>query len=127
MGDLITSYGETVRRVDLEHAASNHVSGARVAGYAGVELAKKALDGDLAALDQFHELAGLVTGVSEHGEGWPVRLTNEDGGRVVFQATNENGFACTVVDAAELASWILSPVGKQALARRGIIVPPGER
>lgn len=136
--DLRTSRGEVVRRADLERAAgtpARFVRGdPRVAGYEGVELARAALAGDRAALDEFHERAGLaLPGVTEHGEGGVVRLVlSEDvrgepvrqrEARAVFQATNEGGNNSTCVDAAQLVAWVVSPEGRAALARRGITVP----
>jgi len=137
-GDLRTSTGEIVWRAGLERAAKDDPS---VAGYEGVELAKAALHGDQAALDQFHGLTGLVLpGVAEHGEGDPVRLVmitirkvvhglevrgasvyqSSGNDRAAFQATYECGYNCTLIDAGELVAWILSPEGRAALERRGI-------
>lgn len=146
--DLRTSLGEVVRRVDLDRAAgapSRFVhDDPSVAGYEGVELARAALAGDQAALDEFHELAGLaLPGVAEYSEGDAVRLVmseideeveglevqgepvcrRADDARAAFQATNENRNNCTLIDAAELVAWVLSPEGRAALARRGVIVP----
>lgn len=147
--DFRTSDGEVVRRVDLDRAAGSPSRFVRedpsVAGYEGVELAKAALMGDQAALDEFHELAGLaLPGVTEYGEGFAVRLVmreideqveglevqgepacqHDDDGRAVFQATNEGGHNSTCIDVAELVGWIFSPEGRAALARRGVVVPP---
>jgi len=137
VNDLHTSQGEVVRHVDLDRAAGTPGRFVRenpnVAGYEGVRLAKAALAGNQAALDAFHALAGLVLpGVTEYGEGDVVRLVmckvDEKVGpvsqhgvaRALFQATNENKNNCTRIDAAELVTWILSPGGQAALARRGI-------
>jgi hypothetical protein len=131
-GDLRTSNGEVVRRADLDRAAGRAglVPGdPRVAGYEGIRLARAALAGDRAALDEFHELAGLVLpGVTEHGEGNVVRLVRlvpykKSDSRIMLRATNECGNNCTVVDAAELVAWIVSPEGRAALACRGIVPP----
>lgn len=132
--DLHTSLGEVVRRVDLDRAAgAPWRSGAgdpRVAGYDGVRLARAALAGDQAALDEFHDLAGLVlSGVTEYGECAVVRLTQAEpgypsgDGRAAFRATNEDGHNSTAIDAAQLVAWSLSPDGRAALARRGVVVP----
>jgi hypothetical protein len=146
--DLRTSLGEVVRRVDLDRAAGTPNRFVRndpsIAGYEGIELARAALAGDQAALDEFHELAGLtLPGVTEHNEGDAVRLVmseidekiegleiqnepicqHDDEARAVFQATNEGGNNSTCIDAAELIAWVLSPEGRAALSRRGIIVP----
>lgn len=150
--DLLTSYGEVVRRVDLDRAAGTPGRFVRddpsIAGYEGVALAKAALAGDRAALDEFHELAGLaLPGVTECTDGEVVRLIEQGGpdradadledaaeyddvvfqNDVVFQATNEAGYNCTQVSASELISWILSPEGRYALARRGVVVPSWSR
>jgi hypothetical protein len=143
--DLRASNGEVVRRVDLDRAAGTpgrfHHEDPDVAGYEGVKLARAALAGDQAALDKFHALAGLaLSGVTEHSDGDPVRLVlfrelparqllhqppvrqcAEE--RVVFLATNEHRNGCTRIDATELIAWILSSEGREALARRGILVP----
>ena len=146
--DLLTSYGEVVRRVDLDRAAGTPGRFVRddpsIAGYEGVALAKAALAGDQAALDEFHELAGLaLPGVTECTDGEVVRLIEQGGpdradadledaaeyddvvfdNDVVFQATNEAGCNCTQVGASGLISWILSPEGRSALARRGVVIP----
>jgi hypothetical protein len=144
--DLRTSNGEVVRRVDLDRAAGTPGRFRRadpgVAGYEGVELARAALAGDQAALDEFHELAGLtLPGVTEYVEGDAVRLVmrkvdekvanlevqgtpvSQHGvARAVFQATNENRNNCTLIDAPELVAWVLSPEGQTALTRRGIAI-----
>jgi hypothetical protein len=139
--NLRASNGEVVRRLDLDRAAGTPGkflrTDPRVAGYEGIELARAALAGDQTALDKFHERAGLVLpGVTEHAEGRAVRLVFEnaaDGSlhrhvdqpskdRVVFQATNEAGYSCTLIDAAELVSWIFSPEGQAALKLRGVDV-----
>lgn len=127
-GDFRASNGEIVRRVDLERAAGTPGRYTRndpsIAGYEGVELARAALAGDLAALDAFHELAGLaLPGVTEYSEGYAVRLDARDKDRVSFQATNQGGCDDTHIDAVELIAWILSPGGRAALARRGVVVP----
>lgn len=147
-GDFRTSRGEVVRRLDLDKAAgtpSRFVrADPRVAGYEGVELAKAALAGDQAALDEFHELTGLaLPGVTEYSEGDAVRLVmseideeveglevqgepvcqHDDSARAVFQATNESRNNCTLIDASELVAWVLSPEGRAALARRGVNIP----
>jgi len=143
-GDFRTSLGEVVRRVDLDQAAGSPSRFARDApggaSYEGVELAKAALAGDQAALDKFHELAGLaLPRVIEYSEGVAVRLATESVGKVfggvscevpphqdekrpVFVAWNECGHRNTRVDAAELVAWILSSEGRAALARRGVYV-----
>ncbi len=135
--DLRTSDGEVVRRVDLDRAAGTpgkfHEADSSIAGYDGVELARAALAGDRAALDEFRDLAGLVlTGVTEHNDGHEVKLimldvdTGEDvdtgKDRAAFQALNEGGHNSTNIDAAELVAWILSAEGRAALARRGVAV-----
>lgn len=146
--DLRASNGEVVRRADLDRAAGTSGKFTQedpdVAGYEGITLARAALAGDQAALDEFHERAGVaLPGVTEHGEGHVVRLVmleidEEVGGlevqgtsvrqrgevRPTFDAANQDGHDCTHVDAAELVAWILSPAGRAALARRGIAVPP---
>ena len=68
---FLASNGEAVRRIDLERAVGNR----RVAGIVGQDLARRALAGDRAALDKFHDLVGLaLVGVTEHGEVGVVRL-----------------------------------------------------
>jgi hypothetical protein len=145
--DLRTSLGEVVRRVDLDRAAGTpgrfRHADPDVAGYEGVELARTALAGDQAALDEFHELAGLtLLGVTEYVEGDAVRIVmrkvdekvadlevqgtpvSQHGvARAVFQATNENRNNCTLIDASELVAWVFSPEGRSALACRGVVVP----
>jgi hypothetical protein len=145
--DLHTSNGEVVRRDDLDQAAGtgkfarDHPSG-RIAGKEGIRLAKAAIAGDQAVLDEFHALAGLaLPGVSEYGEGEPVRLVMREvkeeiwpataGSlgcqrsdiRAAFQATNDWSHDRIAIDAAELVAWILSSDGQAALARRGVVVP----
>jgi hypothetical protein len=121
MDEFRTSSGEVVRRLDLDRAARKNP---RVAGYEGIALARAALAGDQAALDEFHGLAGLVLpDVTEHGELQVVRL-GMDGTHHVFIATNQGGYDSTAIDANGLVAWICSPQGRAALARRGIVVPP---
>ena len=148
--DYRTTYGEVVRRVDLDRAAGTPGKFTHedpgVAGFEGVSLAKAALAGDQAALDEFHERAGLaLPGVTEYGEGHVVRLVmleidDEVAGlevrgtpvrqrgevRAVFDAANQDGHDCTYVDAAQLVAWILSPEGRAALARRGVVIDSGQ-
>jgi len=136
-GDLRTSHGEVVRRVDLDAAASEPDLG--VAVDARISLAKAALVGDQAALDQFHDLEGLVLpGVTERCQRFSnreVRLgTVEkwvlDEGEssahvdkhVAFIAATDD-CSSTAIDAAALVAWIWSPSGRAALARRGVSVP----
>lgn len=131
--DFQASSGEVVRRADLERAAGvGRFSRAdpRVADYEGVALARAALAGDQAALDTFHDLAGLVLpGVTEHGEGDAVRLVlvgevqDKAETRAAFQAVNQGGNDATLIDAAEIVTWILSPEGRAALERRRTFVP----
>jgi hypothetical protein len=136
--DLHASNGEVVRRSDLDRAAGTPGrfvrADPRIASYEGSGLAKAALAGDQAALDRFHDLAGLaLPGVTEHGEGRAVRLVVqrvvpddpelEIEFRAVFQSTNQEGDDSTSIDAAELVAWILSSDGQAALARRGVAVP----
>lgn len=134
--DLRTSHGEAVRRIDLDRAA-----GTFGRWIVDQDLARHALAGDQAALDRFHDLAGLaLPGVTEYAEGEAVRLTTETVGevfggtscevpphrgeeRLVFVAWNECGYRNTRVDAAEFVVWVLSPEGRAALARRGVVIP----
>lgn len=119
MDEFRTSSGEVVRRVDLDRAAKSP----RVAGYEGLALVSAALAGDQAALDQFHERIGLVLpNVTEHAEGYAVRLLMDEG-RAVFTASNQGGYDGTAIDATELIAWICSQEGRAALARRGVVIP----
>ncbi len=125
--DLHASNGEVVRRVDLKRAA-NLPYLITDPPYRTTELAKAALAGDRAALDEFHEREGLaLPDVTEYREGDAVRLllgeVGRDQPRALFQATNEGGRNDTNIDAAELVAWILSADGRAALARRGVVVP----
>ena len=111
--DFRTSFGEVVRRADLERAAGDY----GFPGIVGQDLPLRALSGDQAALDRFHDLTGLaLPGVTEYGEKDGVRLGQTKGTRAMFRAGN------TLIDAAELVTWILSSEGGAALARRGVIV-----
>lgn len=146
-GDLRASSGEVVRRYDLDRAAGTPGKFARadpaVAGYDGVRLARAALRGDQAALDEFHERAGLVvTDVTdEYGKARASRLVMVERPKVgglefhgvcqgrevqaMFGATGADGIVCAYIDATELVAWIHSPEGRAALARRGIPIPDG--
>src|SRR4029077_7295148 len=135
--DLRTSYGEVVRRADLDAAACDPDPGVEVD--ARISLAKAALAGDRAALDKFHDLEGLVLpGVTERCQRFSnkeVRLgtvekwvLDEDESsahvdkHVAFIAATDDG-SSTAIDATALVAGILSPQGKAALARRGVDVP----
>lgn len=43
-----------------------------------------------------------LTGVREYAEGRPVRLTQNQDGRLIIQAENEGGCNCTQVDLEDL-------------------------
>lgn len=126
---LRASNGEIVSRVDLDRVAG--LTG-QFAQDEGVLLAKAALAGDQAALDEFHAGVGLVlSSVTDHDEGEGVRLVmhemdekidgREGHQRGAVRACFEAGGAR--IDAAELVAWILSPEGRAALDNRGITVP----
>ncbi len=119
--DLLTSNGEVVRRADLDAAACQPDPG--VAIDARISLAKAALAGDKAALDKFHDLEGLaLPGVTEHCYKDAVRFVALKSGAVAFLTTTDE-YSSTAIDAAEIVAWILSPDGRSALARRGVVVP----
>src|SRR5262245_59570335 len=121
--DLRTSSGDIVRRTDLEMASREPDPGAEAD--ARPSLAKAALAGDQAALDEFHDLVGLaLPGVTEHSYKDVVRLIMEEKGDVTFLARTRGGYYATAIDADELVAWILSPDGRMALERRGVVVPP---
>lgn len=123
--DFHVSNGEVVRRLDLERAAgtgSFTQADESVATYRGVDLARAALAGDQAALDEFHDQAGLaLSGVTEYAEGGAVRLLLSEG--AIFAVMNKAGEACAVIDAAEFVAWIYSSKGQAALKLRGVTVP----
>lgn len=51
----------------------------------------------------------IMAGVREHGEGFPVRLVqDEESGRLCFLASNQGGFDSTMIDARDLADWLAS-------------------
>lgn len=109
------SSGEIVRRVDLEQAIGDY----GFPGVVGQDLARRALAGDQAALDRFHDLSGLaLPGVTEYAKGKAVRLTTETVGevfggtscevpphrgaeRVVFVTWNECGYRNTRVESTD--------------------------
>jgi hypothetical protein len=139
--DLRTSNGEIVRRIDLDRAAGTPGrfigSDPTLAGYEGVRLARIALTGDQTALDEFHDRAGLVLPSTDRdsvvrlvmcpiyetilgSEGTPAHQHSET--QATFQVTDQDGDNSLCIDAAMLITWILSPEGKTALARRGVNV-----
>lgn len=138
--DLHASNGEIVRRIDLDRAAGTpgRFIGSTVAGYEGVCLARAALTGDQTALDEFHDRAGLVLPSTDRNsvvrlvmhpiyeailgsESAPVHQHGET--PAAFKVTNKDGGNITYIDAAMLVTWILSPEGRAALARRAVVVP----
>jgi hypothetical protein len=120
--DFHASNGEVVRRRDLERAAgtgSFTQADESVATCRGIDLARAALAGDQAALDKFHDQAGIaLSGVTEDAEGEAVRLLL--GECAVFAVTTKAGEVCAVIDAAELVAWIYSSEGQAALKHRGV-------
>lgn len=51
--------------------------------------------------------SGVMIGVREHSEGYPVELLyNDEAGRWVVQATNEGGHRVTTIDFEDLVQWI---------------------
>lgn len=135
-----TSAGEIVQRSDLTRAAALDEN---VDEDEHVMRARDALAGDQTALNEFHDRTGLVLpGVTEYCHKKEVRLRtidewilNEQEGtahaeaHVVFSVWNPRPEDSMYIDAAELVSWVLSPEGRAALARRGIavVIPPDPR
>jgi len=137
---LRTSSGEVVQHADLSRAACLNDPDIEERAES-VTLARAALAGDQAALDEFHNRAGLVLPeVTEYRYKREVRLStvdewvlNEEGlsthaeAHVAFLARARGDYDETAIDAAELVAWILSPDGQTALARRGISVSISEK
>lgn len=135
LGTFYTTDGEAVQRADLDRAASLKDPGDGADPCIG--LARAALTGDQAALDEFHRLKGLfLYEVAEYCHKGEVRLgtvqtwmLNEEEtsacqeDHAAFLVTTRGDHRTTAVDAEGLVAWILSPEGRAALARRGISVP----
>jgi hypothetical protein len=136
-----TSKDEIVKRSDLTSAAA--LNDSNVDEDEHVMRARAALAGEQTALDEFHDRTGLVlSGVTEHRHKKEVRLLtvdewilNEEEGtayaeaHVVFSVWNPRAQDSMYIDTAELVTWVLSPEGRAAFARRGIavVIPPDPR